>query len=176
MPFYLRLGGAGKPGKVAVVAAMRKLVLILNAMLKTNTAWRLYHVPPQTVDRGPRCLEVHRRDSSFDPRACGPMGNAAPSKSNLVAFVHHRTLFVYRKPGVQLEKKAGAAARSLLGRVRPRGSRKRRAHIPGGKARTVDGVAASRRARIKLQGGVTARPRPMATPILCKPGALEITP
>jgi len=35
-----RLTAAGKPGKVAMVAAMRKTLVILNAMVKTNTTWR----------------------------------------------------------------------------------------------------------------------------------------
>jgi transposase len=39
-PFYRRLREAGKPPKVALIAAMRKLLTILNLMLKTNTAWR----------------------------------------------------------------------------------------------------------------------------------------
>jgi transposase len=39
-PFYLRLRGTGKPAKVALVAAARKLLTILNLMLKTKTAWR----------------------------------------------------------------------------------------------------------------------------------------
>jgi transposase len=39
--FYQRLRETGKPGKVALVAAIRKLLLILNAMIKTNTAWRI---------------------------------------------------------------------------------------------------------------------------------------
>ncbi len=39
-PFYLRLRAAGKPPKVARVAVMRKLLTILNLMLKTHTAWR----------------------------------------------------------------------------------------------------------------------------------------
>jgi transposase len=38
-PFYLRLRAAGKPVKVALVAAMRKLLVILNAMVKSNTRW-----------------------------------------------------------------------------------------------------------------------------------------
>lgn len=38
--FYRRLRQSGKPPKVALTAAMRKLLLILNAMLKTNTSWR----------------------------------------------------------------------------------------------------------------------------------------
>jgi transposase len=38
--FYRRLRAAGKPPKVAIVAAMRKLLTILNAMLKHQTAWQ----------------------------------------------------------------------------------------------------------------------------------------
>jgi transposase len=39
-PFYQRLRAGGKPAKVALVAAMRKLLLILNAILKTKALWR----------------------------------------------------------------------------------------------------------------------------------------
>jgi transposase len=39
-PFYQRLRAAGKPGKVALVAVMRKLLAILNAMLKHKTPWK----------------------------------------------------------------------------------------------------------------------------------------
>jgi transposase len=35
--FYLRLVAAGKPKKVALTACMRKLLTILNAMMRTNT-------------------------------------------------------------------------------------------------------------------------------------------
>lgn len=38
--FYQRLRDAGKPFKVALTACMRKLITILNAMLKTNTPWQ----------------------------------------------------------------------------------------------------------------------------------------
>jgi len=38
--FYQRLRAAGKPAKVALVACMRKLLTILNAMVRTNTIWR----------------------------------------------------------------------------------------------------------------------------------------
>ncbi len=38
--FYRRLRAGGKPAKVAIIAAMRKLLVILNAMLKTNSPWR----------------------------------------------------------------------------------------------------------------------------------------
>ncbi len=37
--FYRRLVAAGKPKKVALTACMRKLLTILNAMLRINTAW-----------------------------------------------------------------------------------------------------------------------------------------
>jgi transposase len=40
--FFDRLTSqSGKPGKVALVACMRKLLTILNAMVKTQTTWRL---------------------------------------------------------------------------------------------------------------------------------------
>lgn len=38
--FYERLLAAGKPKKVAIVACMRKLLTILNAMLRDGTMWR----------------------------------------------------------------------------------------------------------------------------------------
>lgn len=37
--FYDKLCAAGKAKKVAIVACMRKLLLILNAMTKNNTMW-----------------------------------------------------------------------------------------------------------------------------------------
>jgi transposase len=46
--FYQRLRAAGKPGHVAVVACMHKLVMILNAMLHQETGWR----PPLPVNQG----------------------------------------------------------------------------------------------------------------------------
>jgi transposase len=38
-PFYRRLRDAGKPAKVALVAAMRKLLTIVNTMMKHQTRW-----------------------------------------------------------------------------------------------------------------------------------------
>lgn len=43
--FYQKLCAAGKPKKVALVACMRKLLLILNAMLKNNQTWNENHRP-----------------------------------------------------------------------------------------------------------------------------------
>ena len=39
--FYQRLLSAGKPKKVALTACMRKLLIILNSMLKNGTSWQL---------------------------------------------------------------------------------------------------------------------------------------
>jgi transposase len=41
--FYERLLAAGKPKKVALVACMRKLLSVLNAVLKQRTPWRPPH-------------------------------------------------------------------------------------------------------------------------------------
>jgi transposase len=38
-PFYARLVNAGKPRKVALVACMRRLLVILNAMARDGTPW-----------------------------------------------------------------------------------------------------------------------------------------
>jgi transposase len=38
--FYRRLRQAGKPAKLALAACMRKLVVTLNAVLRSNTAWQ----------------------------------------------------------------------------------------------------------------------------------------
>jgi transposase len=43
--FYQRLLAAGKPKKVALVACMHKLLITLNAMLKTGTPWRVSALP-----------------------------------------------------------------------------------------------------------------------------------
>lgn len=44
--FYDRLVSAGKPKKVAIVACMRKLLTILNAMVKTQKCWdESFHLP-----------------------------------------------------------------------------------------------------------------------------------
>jgi transposase len=42
--FYERLRMAGKPGKVALVAVMRKMLVILNAMVRDNLAWKYENV------------------------------------------------------------------------------------------------------------------------------------
>ncbi len=51
--FYQRLLDAGKAKKVALVACMRKLITILNAMMRTMTAWKskntLHPVPVEVL-------------------------------------------------------------------------------------------------------------------------------
>ncbi len=42
--FYERLLDLGKPKKVALVACMRKLLTILNAVMRERTPWRSPHV------------------------------------------------------------------------------------------------------------------------------------
>ena len=37
--FYQRLLAAGKPKKVAITACMRKLLIILNAMVRSGSPW-----------------------------------------------------------------------------------------------------------------------------------------
>jgi transposase len=41
--FFKRLSDAGKPFKKAITACMRKLLVILNTMLKTNSTWTSRH-------------------------------------------------------------------------------------------------------------------------------------
>lgn len=47
--FYRRLCAAGKPPKVAIVACMRKLLVILNAMVKNGESWRYSAVQASTA-------------------------------------------------------------------------------------------------------------------------------
>ena len=44
--FYGRLVTAGKPKNVALIACMRKLLTILNAVARSRTAWRSTLTPP----------------------------------------------------------------------------------------------------------------------------------
>ena len=46
--FYSRLRAAGKPGKVALTACMRKLLTILNTMIANNTPWKNPKIIAQT--------------------------------------------------------------------------------------------------------------------------------
>jgi transposase len=43
--FYERLRAKGKAAKVALTAGMRKLLTILNAMVKHHTHWHAQEVP-----------------------------------------------------------------------------------------------------------------------------------
>ena len=41
--FYEKRRANGKPFKAAIVAIMRKLIVTLNAMIKTDMSWRKIH-------------------------------------------------------------------------------------------------------------------------------------
>ena len=43
--FYMRPVAAGKPKQVALIAVARKLLIALNEMVRTNTAWRVPQPP-----------------------------------------------------------------------------------------------------------------------------------
>ena len=45
---HLQFKQRGKPGKVAVTAAMRKMVLIANAVIRDGKPWQLDHIPMPT--------------------------------------------------------------------------------------------------------------------------------
>jgi transposase len=45
MQFYQRLRHEGKPAKVAITAVMRKLIILLNTMVKTQQPWNPSHTP-----------------------------------------------------------------------------------------------------------------------------------
>lgn len=58
---FQRLKGSGKPGKVAMVACMRKLLTILNAMLRDGHAWQTPPQPPtSTTDPQSQTDASHR--------------------------------------------------------------------------------------------------------------------
>ena len=58
-PFYQRLRQAGKPAKVALVATMRKLLTILNAMMKHQCRWNSEVAsPPASPSRPARAVTV----------------------------------------------------------------------------------------------------------------------
>jgi transposase len=48
-PFYQRLLAKGKEKKVAIVACMHKLLIILNAIVKSNKPWNEHYLTPKTA-------------------------------------------------------------------------------------------------------------------------------
>ncbi len=72
--FYQRLLSAGKPKKVALTACMRKLLTILNSMLKNGTSWQLtdtnsitraiaYEITAPSLRRKPESIACGMPDS-----------------------------------------------------------------------------------------------------------------
>ena len=63
--FYHRLLAAGKPKKLALVACMRKLLTILNTMVRTRRPWCAERIPQAS-------FPLDFRDSCLTPRfTCG---------------------------------------------------------------------------------------------------------
>jgi transposase len=59
MEFHRRLVSRGKPQKVAIVACMRKLLTILNSMVRTKTRWRTKGEEKVVADQGPATTRAH---------------------------------------------------------------------------------------------------------------------
>lgn len=57
--FHRRLVSRGKPQKVAIVACMRKLLTILNSMVRTKTMWRTKGEEKVMADQGPATTRAH---------------------------------------------------------------------------------------------------------------------
>lgn len=64
--FYRRLCTAGKAKKVALTACMRKLLTILNAMLKHKTRWQTAPTDPRGESQRSRASEI----AAPEPNAC----------------------------------------------------------------------------------------------------------
>jgi transposase len=60
--FYEKLLSAGKPKKVALVACMRKLLSILNAVMRDRAPWRPTHVFPLDFQDG--CFPIAVNDTT----------------------------------------------------------------------------------------------------------------
>ena len=94
--FYQRLLAAGKPKKVALVACMRKLLVILNSMLKQRSPWRaerasspaLVGVTVQTS--GDLLDQRHRRqgNSALNKAVSPPSAGIRPLKSEQLLVGH----------------------------------------------------------------------------------------
>jgi hypothetical protein len=67
--FYRRLRERGKQAKVVLVAAMRKLLATINAVLTLSNPF--CHQP---CKHRKRCLLAYTRDVSLDPGDCGACG------------------------------------------------------------------------------------------------------
>lgn len=66
--FAQRLKAAGKPFKVIMTACMRKLLTMLNSMVRSNTPWNPEHTPMSKSPRKPtRKNNPHRL--TFDSAA-----------------------------------------------------------------------------------------------------------
>ena len=90
--YYARLRQAGKLPKVALVAAMRKLLTILNAMLKSKTAWAGACLMRQSLlpSKGEGTLSAGSLSPSLKPSAVASNAASHASSSRLK---HRRASF-----------------------------------------------------------------------------------
>ena len=61
--FYARLRAAGKSSKMALTACMRKLIVVLNAMLRAGDRWS---------DEGPQRVKISARYLDMSTRLLAP--------------------------------------------------------------------------------------------------------
>ena len=77
--FYERLVAAGKPKKVALVACMRKLLSILNAVLKHRTPWSFLTIFPLDIQDScfflPLFTQLRGREQPVEKVVIGPVGS-----------------------------------------------------------------------------------------------------
>ena len=110
--YYRHLRDLGKPGKVALVAVMRKLLLMPLSKPKPRGG---RHAPPEPPAR---CPQVHRRDSSPYPTACGPCGQR-------LVFLHSRSPWTRRGVGEVRVTSSGCAKKKTPRQSRGRFESKR---------------------------------------------------
>lgn len=75
--FYVRLLATGKAKKVALVACMRKLLTILNAMLRKNEEWdeSYHHVVPQFLSSRQILFAPQKQLTGSNAMLTGDMGD-----------------------------------------------------------------------------------------------------
>ena len=76
--FYQRLLAAGKPKKLALTACIRKLLVILNSMLKHGSPWRDLGLTFKTVAYNPHWAKTAPQRLQSDTSSPGRPGGASP--------------------------------------------------------------------------------------------------
>ena len=112
--YYQRLLGRGVEPKAALIAVLRKMLTILNAMVRDNTPWR----PPCPTPRMKQRRVVHKSTAGIlkpIPEAVDLVGNPPPGlTTNTVALLQQRVSANRRSAFLPVSDRAyrlGAAAR-----------------------------------------------------------------